>query len=68
MDLLFQWVNGEQAVNHTGGYLPFQADVSNLVKPLLENLLVVAINNTLTFETIPQGTLHYPNDPERLAS
>ena len=51
-------------MNHTGGHLPFLGDVTQLTATG-ENLLVVALNNTLTDLTVPQGQLHYENDPTR---
>ena len=52
-------------MNHTGGHLPFQSDISKLIKYGEQNLLVVALNNTLSSITIPQGTLHQPTDHSR---
>jgi beta-glucuronidase len=49
-------------MNHTGGYLPFKGDVTSLLNYEGDNLLVLALNNTLTPSTIPQGTLTYPTD------
>ena len=60
-----QWLNGEHVVNHTGGHLPFSADVTRVIRYGKPNLLVVAVNNTLTETTIPQGTLHQPTDRSR---
>ncbi|CAB4054672.1 uidA [Lepeophtheirus salmonis] len=39
---------------HKGGHLPFEADITNVVK--VENIVTVAVNNTLTPITLPQGT------------
>lgn len=50
-----QWVNGFQSVRHSGGYLPFEAEISKHVKFGASNLVTVAVNNTLTPWTIPQG-------------
>ena len=50
------YVNGASAASHSGGHLPFAADVSQLVKPGQANLFVIAVNNTLTDVTVPQGT------------
>lgn len=60
------WVNGQPAVNHSGGHLPFEADIT----PLISNdatyskvRVVVAVNNTLTSTTLPPGQLviHNPS-------
>lgn len=53
-------------MNHTGGHLPFSGDITELLHYGKSNLLVVAVNNTLNQNTIPQGTLHQPTDPKRL--
>lgn len=55
---LFQWVNGVEVVQHSGGYLPFKADISKNVKFGQTNWITVAVNNTLTPWTIPQGKLY----------
>ena len=49
------WVNGTEIGTHEGGYLPFDLDVTDLVKGGEEFLLTVCVNNQLTFETIPPG-------------
>ncbi|XP_022257427.1 beta-glucuronidase-like isoform X2 [Limulus polyphemus] len=58
------FLNGIWVVNHTGGHLPFQADVTNNVKFSVKNWLTVALNNTLTHHTIPQGKVIYKDNPE----
>ena len=54
------WVNGQPAVNHSGGHLPFEADIT-LFLPSGQNSskvrVVVAVNNTLTPTTLPPGEL-----------
>jgi len=49
------WVNGEEAIRHGGGYLPFEADVTRLLRPGQENRLTVAVDNTLSWATLPPG-------------
>ena len=49
------WVNGKLAGEHSGGYLPFDLDVTDLVQTDEKNLLVVWVNNVLTHDTVPQG-------------
>lgn len=53
--ILYQWVNGVEAVQHSGGYLPFEAMISKHLKFGHSNVVTVAVNNTLTPWTIPQG-------------
>ena len=64
--ILCQWVNGVEVVSHSGGHLPFEANITDLVKTGAPNRITVAINNTLTPHTLPPGTLsfgHPPNYP-----
>lgn len=49
------WVNGREVVSHKGGFLPFAADVSDAVCYGAENRLSVAVDNLLTWETLPPG-------------
>lgn len=49
------WVNGEFAGEHIGGYLPFEFDVTSLLRKTRENVLVICVDNTLSHDTIPQG-------------
>jgi beta-glucuronidase len=49
------FVNGVKVAEHSGGYMPFSADVSQHVLAGQEFLLTVAVNNVLTNETIPPG-------------
>ena len=56
----FVWVNGQSAVNHSGGHLPFEADISAFIPTTMNYSkvhVVVAINNTLTPTTLPPGQL-----------
>ena len=54
------WVDGpevgsREVVRHEGGYTPFEADVTDLVRPGAEVLVTAAVDNVLTWETIPPG-------------
>ncbi|XP_055265931.1 beta-glucuronidase isoform X2 [Moschus berezovskii] len=61
------WVNGVHVVEHEGGHLPFEADVSKLVQsgPLSSCRITIAINNTLSPHTLPPGTILYKTDPSK---
>ena len=48
------WLNGHFVGNHTGGFLPFQYDVTPFLQTG-ENRLVVRVDNRLSHDTIPQG-------------
>jgi len=49
------WLNGNSLGKHSGGYLPFEFDLKGKIREGEENLLIVSIDNILTYETIPQG-------------
>ena len=49
------FVNGNKVAEHTGGYMPFEADITDLVSAGQEVLLTIAVSNILTNETIPPG-------------
>jgi beta-glucuronidase len=49
------WLNGSQVVEHAGGYTPFEADVTEVLELGAENRITVAVDNRLTWETIPPG-------------
>jgi len=56
------WVNGHHVVTHHGGHLPFEAEVGHVLDFSLENRVTVAVNNTLTRFTVPQGSVRW--EPE----
>ncbi|XP_063917791.1 beta-glucuronidase-like [Zophobas morio] len=55
------WINGEEAVSHSIGHLPFQADVTSLVVYGARNTITVAVDNILTNSTIPEGYIEELN-------
>ena len=60
------WVNGTEVATHQGGYLPFEADVTDLVTPGEEARLTICVNNTLNFQTIPPGVIEdTPSGPRQ---
>ncbi|KAF0290661.1 Beta-glucuronidase [Amphibalanus amphitrite] len=59
------WVNGHSAGSHEGGHLPFELEVTSLLKMGAANWLTVAVNNTLDLETIPQGKITFKDDTTR---
>lgn len=57
-------MNGAKVAAHEGGHLPFEADVTAHVAA--NNCITVAVNNTLSNLSIPQGQLiSNTNDTER---
>ncbi|HJD46232.1 MAG TPA: beta-glucuronidase [Candidatus Mediterraneibacter norfolkensis] len=49
------YVNGIKAAEHEGGFLPFCADVTDIVRYNAYNKVVVKVNNELTVTNIPCG-------------
>ncbi|XP_069954209.1 beta-glucuronidase isoform X6 [Cherax quadricarinatus] len=59
------YLNGLSLTSHEGGHLPIMAEITSGLVYGRENLITVAINNTLTPETIPQGSITYHDNPTR---
>ncbi|XP_075421133.1 beta-glucuronidase-like isoform X2 [Tenrec ecaudatus] len=61
------WVNGVHVVEHEGGHLPFEADISKLVRGGSQEScrVTIAINNTLSLTTLPPGAIQYSTDPSK---
>jgi beta-glucuronidase len=49
------FVNGVKVAEHSGGYMPFSADITQHATAGQELVLTIAVNNILTNETIPPG-------------
>ncbi|KAM7441552.1 hypothetical protein ABFA07_009429 [Porites harrisoni] len=53
------WLNGKEVMAHSGGHLPFEADVTSLLSYDKVNRITAAVNNTLTPSTLPPGAIKY---------
>ncbi len=51
------WCGVEQVATHSGGYLPFEAEVTGQVRPGEPVRVTVRLGNELTMGTIPPGVL-----------
>ena len=51
------WVNDILVCRHSGGYLPFEADVTDAVEGDSFAWITVRADNILSFETIPPGII-----------
>lgn len=51
------YVNNTLVVEHIGGYTPFESDITDLVKAGETFRLTVGVNNELTNESIPPGSI-----------
>ncbi|XP_024060726.1 beta-glucuronidase [Terrapene carolina triunguis] len=61
------WVNGVQVTEHEGGHLPFEADISKIVQgsPGALCRITIALNNTLTPQTLPPGSIQFMTDESK---
>lgn len=61
------WVNGVQVMEHEGGHLPFEANISDVIRMngSMPCRITIAVNNTLNLHTLPPGTIQYMNDPTK---
>ncbi|CAJ0953303.1 unnamed protein product, partial [Mesorhabditis belari] len=53
------YFNAKEIGQHIGGHLPFSFDVTQHVRFGAENVITVAVNNTLSWSTIPQADFVY---------
>ncbi|GGL04310.1 hypothetical protein GCM10012284_43670 [Mangrovihabitans endophyticus] len=51
------WAGDTEVVTHEGGYTPFEADVTDHATPGRELTVTVAVDNTLTFASVPPGVV-----------
>lgn len=51
------YVNDELVAEHAGGYTPFEADITDRVAAGQKFRLTIAVNNELTWSTIPPGQI-----------
>jgi beta-glucuronidase len=59
------YVDDTLVAEHSGGYTPFEADVTDLVRPGGEFRLTIGVNNELTETTIPPGSITVGQDGRR---
>ncbi|XP_029304657.1 beta-glucuronidase [Cottoperca gobio] len=61
------WVNGVKVTEHNGGHLPFEAEIGSLIRkdPTQPCRITIAVNNTLTLETLPPGSIQHMDDHTR---
>ena len=49
------WLNGKYLGRHVGGYLGFQFDVTGILRPGMENVLAVRVNNAYNYDIPPHS-------------
>ena len=55
------YLNGKEITRHKGGFLPFEADVTEMANEG-ENRLTVAVGNILEWDCLPVGHIEYVRD------
>lgn len=58
-------MNGQEVGNHSGGHLPFEFSVTDVLRFTEANIVTVAVNNTLTMQTIPQGKFIWHDESKK---
>ena len=59
------WVGDRVVAEHEGGYTPFEADVTGLVRPGEEVRITAVVDNRLSFQSIPPGVVVHGEDGPR---
>jgi beta-glucuronidase len=59
------WIGDTQVMEHEGGYTPFEADISELVEPGGEIRITAAVDNTLSWQSMPPGYVEQTPDGPR---
>ncbi|TDD10054.1 beta-glucuronidase [Saccharopolyspora terrae] len=59
------WVDDQEVVSHVGGYTPFEADVTDLVRLGEANRVTVVVDNRLDWDSIPPGYVEDTPDGPR---
>lgn len=49
------WLDGKELCRHRGGFLPFEADVTNLTTPGQTHELLIRVDNRINHSTLPVG-------------
>nr|XP_054751390.1 beta-glucuronidase-like [Lytechinus pictus] len=57
------WFNTQEVVRHSGGHLPFEAEITAHLSYGQPNMITVAVNNTLSPNTLPPGAVTHYDDP-----
>lgn len=51
------YLNGKEIGQHKGGFLPFEFEIQDMIKPGTKNVLTVAIDNRVDLSTLPVGII-----------
>ncbi len=53
------WLNGELISEHEGGWTPQYADISDVIRPGVDNILIIRADNRLTGVSLPPKLLNH---------
>lgn len=56
------FINGIKVIEHKGGFLPFETEISGMVKYGDQNEIVIMVDNTLTWDILPPGEVKVLED------
>ena len=56
------WVNGKHVAHHAGGFLPFEADISEVARFGENNRISVMVDNVLNWDSLPSGFIKTYDD------
>jgi beta-glucuronidase len=59
------WVDETQVAEHEGGYMPFEADVTDIVEPGGEIRITAVVDNILSWQSMPPGYVEETADGRR---
>jgi beta-glucuronidase len=60
------WVDGQQVIEHEGGFTPFEAEVTNLVEAGAEHRVTALVDNVLRWDSTPPGyVVETPDGPHQ---
>lgn len=57
------WINGKKILEHKGGFLPFEGEITSLLEFGGENRITIAVNNILDWNSLPPGEIIEYKDP-----
>lgn len=56
------FINGKKVVEHKGGFLPFEAEITDVLEIGQKNRLTISVNNILDWQCLPPGEIKEYND------
>ncbi|WP_147803644.1 beta-glucuronidase [Alkalicoccus halolimnae] len=60
------WINNNDVFEHHSGFLPLDCNISNFIKPGRWNTITIKLNNELSWQTLPPGTISETDNKKHL--